>query len=160
MTGKADREFLFETQLNWVAGTMGVLSARTTEGIIQTATPPAFGGEGRFWSPEHLLLGAVCGDVMTTFLAISAREALEVSRFECNATGLIRETDGRYRYTQIELWPKVFVPSEEMHTRASQVMERTRKNCLVANSLNAEIYFHGLVLTESSSGAEFNKRVA
>jgi organic hydroperoxide reductase OsmC/OhrA len=145
---KPDKQFLFETQLNWVSDAMGVLSANHADGVIQTATSSAFGGKGRHWSPQHLFLGAVISDFMTTFLAYSAKQQLPLTHFECNAIGAIKVVEHKYQFTQIDLWPKVFIAGEQFRDTANEVVLKTHGNCLVANSLKADIYFHTMVLVE------------
>lgn len=145
---KPDKQFLFETQLNWVTGTKGVLSARKTDGVIQVATPPAFGGEGRNWSPEQLFLGSVGSGFMTTYLAFAAKLDLDITHFECNAIGLIRIIGGKYRFTQIDLWPKIFIADEPVRNKANQALEKTHKYSLITNSVNADVFFHSVVLVE------------
>src|SRR4026209_2207837 len=59
MTGKTSKHFAFEVSLNWLADTKGILSARDANGTIHIGTPPAFGGEGKPWTPEHLFLASI-----------------------------------------------------------------------------------------------------
>ena len=54
ITRKKDKQFPFEVQLNWLADTRGILSAKDVNGTFHVATPPEFGGEGNPWTPEHL----------------------------------------------------------------------------------------------------------
>jgi organic hydroperoxide reductase OsmC/OhrA len=155
---KPDKQFLFETQLNWVGDTMGVLSANHADGVIHTANAPAFGGEGRYWSPQHLFLGAIISDFMTTCLAYSAKQKLPLTHFECNAIGAIKVVEHKYRFTQIDLWPKIFIADEQFRDTANEVILKTHGNCLVANSLNADIYFHSMVLLETDRNNDTQKK--
>ena len=68
MRGKTDKQFFFEVQLNWLTDKKGLLSAKDASGTLHVATPPAFGGEGKPWTPEHYFLSAVSSCFMTTFL--------------------------------------------------------------------------------------------
>lgn len=42
MSGIADKHFLFEVKLNWLANKTGILLSNETTGTIQVATPPQF----------------------------------------------------------------------------------------------------------------------
>jgi organic hydroperoxide reductase OsmC/OhrA len=148
MTGKTEKQFLFETQLNWIAGTRGILSARDADGVIDVATPPAFGGEGRPWTPEHLFLSSLSSCFMTTYLLFAKKMQFTVSHFDCNSIGQIKLVDGKYRFTQIDLYPKVYIENETLRQQANVALEKTHHYCLVANSIAAEIFYHSEVLTD------------
>jgi hypothetical protein len=59
MTNKTGKYFLFETKLNWLSEDRGIMYAHASSGPIYTTAPAAFGGSGKEWSPEHLLLSAI-----------------------------------------------------------------------------------------------------
>lgn len=146
MPGKTDKQFLFEVQVNWLADTRGVLSARGATGTIHVATPPAFGGQGKPWTPEHLFLSSICSCFMTTYLAFAKKIHFEIYHFECDAIGQIQVVDGKYKFTHINLYPKIYIIDEILRDKATLALEKTHKYCLVINSLNAEVFYHSEVL--------------
>ena len=146
MAGKNDKQFLFEVQLNWLADTRGILSARDARGTIHVATPPRFGGEGKPWSPEHFFLSAISSSFMTTYLAFAKKLHLGISKFECNAIGQIELVDGKYKFTHINLYPKIYIANESLREKATLALEKTHKNCLVTNSVQTEVFYHSEVL--------------
>jgi organic hydroperoxide reductase OsmC/OhrA len=149
MAGKTDKQFFFEIQLNWLIGTRGILSANDAKGTIHVATPPAFGGEGKPWTPEHLFLSSISSSFMTTYLAFARKNQLNISHFECNIIGQIELLEGRYKFTNINLYPKVYISTEDLREKATLVMEKTHKYCLVSNSVNADIFYHSEVLLDT-----------
>jgi len=146
MAGKTDKHYLFEVQLNWIADTRGVLSASNAEGELHVATPPEFGGEGKPWTPEHLFLSAISSSFMTTYLAYAKKLRFSVIQFACDAIGQIEVVKGKYKFTHVNLYPKVFIADESLRDKASQALIKTHKNCLVTNSVNALVFYHSEIL--------------
>lgn len=142
MAGKTDKRFLFEVQLNWLTGKRGIISAKDAEGTLHVATPPKFGGEGNPWSPEHLFLGSISSCFMTTYLAFAKKLGFEISNLECNAIGQIRIVEGKYKFTNIDLYPKVYIATESLREKAMRALEKTHRYCLVSNSINVEVIYH------------------
>lgn len=145
---KTDKRFLFEVQLDWLAGTRGILSAKDADGTVHIATPPAFGGEGRPWTPEHLFLSSISSCFMTTYLVFAKKYLFEISHFECNAIGQIEVINGKYKFTSVNLYPKVYIADETLRKKANLALEKTHKHCLITNSVNADVFYHSEVLID------------
>ena len=150
MSGKTDKQFVFEVQLNWLADTRGILSAKDANGIVHVATPPEFGGEGKPWTPEHLFLSSISSCYMTTYLVFAKKLGFEISHFDCNTIGQIEIIEGKYKFTNINLFPKVFITGEELREKARIAMEKTHKYCLITNSVNASVFYHSEILIDQS----------
>jgi peroxiredoxin-like protein len=148
MEGKTDKQILFDVQLSLVEDKKGILSAKDRLEVISVAAPPEFGGEGKSWTPEHLFLSAISSCFMTTYLAFAKKFRFEVSHFECNTIGQIKIVDGKYKFTHINLFPKVYIADETLREKAIHAMEKTHEYCLVSNSVNAAIFYHSEVLTD------------
>ena len=146
MTGKTDKQFLFEVQLNWLSGTSGILSANDAEGVLKVATPPGFGGNGKPWTPEHLFLSSISSSFMTTYLAYAKKGRFDIYHFECDTIGQIEIIDGRYKFTHINLYPKVYIGDETLREKATLALKKTHQYCLVTNSVNATVVYHSEVL--------------
>jgi uncharacterized OsmC-like protein len=67
---------------------------------------------------------------------------IENTGFECSATGQVEIVDGKYKFTYIHIYPKAFVGNEADVEKARIAMEKTKKYCLISNSVNAEIVQH------------------
>jgi organic hydroperoxide reductase OsmC/OhrA len=146
MTGKTDKQFFFEIQLNWLNAKRGVLFAKDAEGMLHVATPPKFGGEGRPWTPEHFFLSAISSCFMTTYLAFAKKFGIQISHFDCNIIGEIEMIEGKYKFTQINLYPRIYIPDETLREKATRALEKTHKYCLITNSVSADIIYHSQVL--------------
>lgn len=140
-------QYYFEVQLKWKEGMIGTLSANDVKGTIEVATPPEFeGGVPDVWTPEHLFLSSLNSCLMTTFLAIAKRRSLKVSDFECNSIGHIRMFEGHLEFTTINIFPKIYVENEEDIPLANQILLKTYKHCIIANSIKPLLVHHGEVL--------------
>lgn len=148
MISKTDKhQYYFEVQLNWKEGRKGLLTANDVKSSIEVATPPEFsGGVADLWSPEHLFLSSLSSCLMTTYLAIAEKKRLTVSNFTCNAIGQIQLVEGHLEFTTINLFPKIMVNKEEDIPVANEVLLKTYKHCIVANSIKPQLVHHGEVL--------------
>ncbi|MGC4038596.1 MAG: OsmC family protein [Chitinophagaceae bacterium] len=152
MTGKTEKHFLFTVQLNWLGEKKGILSAHDAVDTIQVATPPEFGGTGKPWSPEHLFLGAISSCFMTTLLAFAEKFQLSIAKIDCDITGLVGIIEGKYKFTKIDVFPRVFIAEEGLRELANKVVTNTHRYCLVTNSVNAAVTYHTEVLLSASPG--------
>lgn len=149
MTGKSKKQFLFEVRLNWLTGTIGILSARDADGTLQIATPPEFGGEGgKPWTAEHYFLSAISSCYMATYLAYAAKLAFEISYFESTAIGHIKIINGKYKFTNVNLYPKIYIPDEDIREKANMAVTKTHKNCVIINSLDLDMIYHDEILLD------------
>lgn len=148
MKGKTDKQFLFDVQLNWLADKKGILTTNDAAGAIHVATPVEFGGTERCWSPEHLFLGSISSCFMTTYLAFAQKLNFGISHFTCNGIGQIEIVEGKYKFTHIHLYPKIYIADDAIRAKAAMAMEKTHKYCLISNSVNAAVYYHSEILRD------------
>jgi len=156
MSAKSNKQHLFEVQLNWLTARKGILSAKDAEGTLRVATPPQFGGEGRPWTPEHFFLGAISSCFMTTYLAFAQKSGFEISNLECDITGVVEIVNGKYKFTDINLYPKIYIPDESLLGKAFDVLEKAHKYCLITNSVNATVFYHSEVLIVHAAKQDAN----
>jgi peroxiredoxin-like protein len=145
---KTEKQFFFEVHLNWLEKQRGILYARDVNENLHVATPAVFGGEGKEWSPEHLFLSSLSSCFMSTYLAIAKKTSVEISHFECSVIGQIEIVQGKYKFTHINLYPRVFIADEQLFEKANKVLEKTQKYCLVSNSVSAAIIYHPEILID------------
>ena len=104
---------------------------------ISTAPPAAFGGPGDKWSPETLLAGAVADCFILTFRAIAGASKIPWVSLDCAVEGTLDRLDGVTRFTAIEVRAKLKVGADIDAARATRLLEKAEKNCLITNSLSA-----------------------
>lgn len=150
MITKTDKhQYFFEVELNRTAGRKGILTAKDVDDSIEIATAPEFkGGIEGIWTPEHLLLGALCSGYQTAYLAIAEKKGLPVSHITCSAIGQINLYDNHLEFTTINLYPKIIIGSEKDLPVANEILLSAYMHCIVANSIKPLLINHGEVLVE------------
>jgi organic hydroperoxide reductase OsmC/OhrA len=143
---KDGKQIVFDVRLDWISDQKGILTANDTEGPIYVATPPAFGGQERDWSPEHLFLGSIASCFMSTYLYFIRKMKFEIAHLECHAIGQIELVEGKYKFTHIGVFPTIHVSDATLMELADLAILKTQKSCLISNTLNADIVYHGKVL--------------
>jgi organic hydroperoxide reductase OsmC/OhrA len=138
---KNNKPIIFATDLHWSGDKFGIVSSPSLKSFSVSA-PPEFGGPDGEWSPEHLFLSSITSCFMSTYLVFVNKMKIENTGFECIATGQVEIVDGKYKFTYIHIYPKAFVGNDADVERAKVAMEKTKKYCLISNSVNAEIVQH------------------
>jgi len=138
---KSNKPVIFTTELYWAGDKVGIVSSPSLKSFSVSA-PPEFGGPEGEWSPEHLFLSSITSCFMSTYLSFVNKMKIENTGFECTATGQVEIVDGKYKFTYIHIYPKAFVGNDADVERAKVAMEKTKKYCLISNSVNAEIVQH------------------
>jgi organic hydroperoxide reductase OsmC/OhrA len=101
---------------------------------------PAFRGSEALENPEDLLLAALSGCHLLSFLAVCVRLGIEVVAYtdECTATMAFQE--GKMRFIETTLRPKVTVARAEDVERAQAAHERAAAECFIANSVRFPVH--------------------
>ncbi len=108
-----------------------------SEGVppLQSAAPAEFGGPGDLWSPETLLVGAIADCFILTFRAVARAGRLEWRSLECETEGTLERVDGVTSFTGFANRATLTVPPGTDTAKAQELLERSERGCLVANSL-------------------------
>jgi organic hydroperoxide reductase OsmC/OhrA len=76
---------------------------------------------------------------MTTFLAIAENSKLEFVSFSADAKGKLEKLDGKgFMMTEITLQPKLVIKNARDAERASRILEKAEKHCLISNSIKTQ----------------------
>ncbi|MDP2343555.1 MAG: OsmC family protein [Deltaproteobacteria bacterium] len=105
---------------------------------IASGPPRQFGGSGREWSPEELLVGAVVACLKTTFDAYAARGTLAVRAWSATADGVLEKSRTGPVFTTIRLHVDLAVDAGE-EARAEETLRRAERDCIISNALKAPI---------------------
>jgi peroxiredoxin-like protein len=106
---------------------------------LRTAPPLEFDGPGDAWSPEQLLLAAVQACFLMTFRAVAAASGIEFTSLGVEAEGTVDRADGRTRFTEIVLRPRVVAPAGVDAVRLRRALEKAEHACLVSASLSTPV---------------------
>ena len=131
-----EHEYLVEARCT--APKSGVVSAHAILPSISFSAPPEFQGEPGRWTPEHFLVAAVASCFVSTFSNMAQMSRLEYLAFELSAKGVISRAEGPWRFTEIQLSPRVTLQKEQQRDLALRLLEKADKNCLIARSLNCK----------------------
>jgi organic hydroperoxide reductase OsmC/OhrA len=105
---------------------------------LTMSADPAFRGDPGLPNPEQLLLAAASSCQLLSFLALVAREGIDVVSYEDSAEALMPDDDKPVRITGITLRPRVVVATGDPD-RVRELMERAHHDCFIANSVTAVI---------------------
>lgn len=136
----------FACRIRWTGGAAGGTRdydgySRDYEIAIEGKAPmaassdPAFRGDGSKPNPEDMLVAALAGCHMLTYLAACARAGIEVVAYEDSASGRMTIKDGRMRFTEVTLAPRVTIGDGDPE-RALALHDAAHDNCFIANSVN------------------------
>lgn len=116
----------------------------TANGIspLPTDAPAEFDGPGDVWSPETLLVGAAADCFAITFRGVARASRLAWQEMACEALGVLDRQDGVMRFTRLDLDVRLTLAEGASEELAQRVLDKVRRQCLITNSLNADIHVH------------------
>ena len=107
---------------------------------------PLFRGDAGVHNPEDLLLAALSGCHLLTYLALCARARINVTSYRDNASGILLLTkDGGGHFTEVMLRPEVVVAEEHMLEKARFFHGEVHKYCFIARSVNFPVRCEAVV---------------
>jgi organic hydroperoxide reductase OsmC/OhrA len=131
----------YPVEVHW-SGKKAAVAASSRDLLpeLALASPPEFGGPPHVWSPEHLYVASIAACFMTTFEAIAEISQLPIRGFDVAARGeLVRGEDRRYRFTRVELVPRILVDDQRDVERALRLVPKAEQACLITRSVSAEV---------------------
>jgi organic hydroperoxide reductase OsmC/OhrA len=104
---------------------------------LHATADAAFRGDAAKHNPEDLLVAALSSCHMLSYLALCAREKLQVVAYEDDAHGTMQEDGkGGGRFVEVVLHPVVTIARAEDAARATELHERAHELCFIASSCN------------------------
>ena len=96
----------------------------------------AFHGDPNLYDPEDLVLCALSACHMLSYLAVCAHAGIAVTSYEDSAVGTLARHDGKVKFVDVLLRPKmVLVPGSDI-AKARVLHEKAHNICVIANSVN------------------------
>jgi peroxiredoxin-like protein len=102
---------------------------------LRSAAPKEFDGPGDQWSPETLLVAAVVDCFGLTFRAVARASSFEWIALRCEGTGELDRVERTTRFTRIALRASLEVPAPANPEKATRLLEKAERSCLITNSL-------------------------
>jgi len=103
---------------------------------LDLSADPAFRGDPAKYNPEELLLAALSGCHMLTYLALASLKGLVVTAYEDRATGTMRQQGNGGHFTEVTLHPVVTVAAGSDLALAEHLHEDAGRDCFIAASMN------------------------
>ncbi|MEQ9308285.1 MAG: OsmC family protein [Balneolaceae bacterium] len=104
---------------------------------IEASSDPSFRGDPSKHNPEELFLSSLSSCHMLWFLHLCSVEGIVVTEYIDIAEGTMQEKkDGRGRFTEVVLSPKVTVIEERMGTKLDSIHQKANQMCFIAKSCN------------------------
>ena len=125
--------------------------ATNSAGLItlDIAAPKEFDGPGDKWSPEELLVASVADCLILTFRAIAGASNLEWVELSCDVKGTLEMVDRKTQFTEIFLDATLKIAAKSDEEKALQLIEKAEKNCLITNSLTAQVQLDASIIIAS-----------
>lgn len=112
---------------------------------ILASADPTFRGDAARHNPEDLLIAALSGCHMLSYLHVCAINGVNVVDYIDHATGtMVVNADGSGHFTEVTLNPVVTVTEESMIEKANELHHLANKLCFIANSCNFPVYHHAV----------------
>jgi len=74
-----------------------------------------------------------------TFLTRAQAQGLTPVGYESEAEGLLENVEGKYRFTEVTVRPRVVLRSAVELDMARKAMDGVEAHCFIANSINARV---------------------
>jgi len=100
-----------------------------------SAAPP-FHGDPALHNPEDLLVAALSSCHFLSYAALCARSGITVLAYEDDASGTLDREDGKTRFTEVVLRPRVTLAPGSDAARAHALHERAHAVCFIASSVD------------------------
>jgi len=97
---------------------------------------PTFRGDPKLYNPEDMLVIALSSCHMLSYLALAPRSKLVVVSYVDEATGMMDMKDGKIRFVEVVLHPRVTVAQGADLDLARHLHDKAHGECFIANSVN------------------------
>lgn len=120
---------------------------------IQASADPAFRGDPSVYNPEELLVAALSGCHMLSYLHACADAGVVVTRYEDDASGTMEESGlGEAQFSSVVLRPTVTIDAngdpDDARRKAAALHERAHHLCFIARSVNFPVTHEPRIVIE------------
>jgi len=103
---------------------------------IEGSAARAFRGDDARQNPEDLLVASLSACHCLSYLALAARAGVVVVSYEDDAWGKLEPIDGKLRFSEVILRPRVSISASSSLEKARGLHEAAHRECFIANSVN------------------------
>jgi organic hydroperoxide reductase OsmC/OhrA len=106
----------------------------------------AFRGVPDRHNPEDLFLASLSACHMLSYLALCARQGIQVVAYEDDASGTLElRSDGGGRFTEVTLRPRVTIADAKHEGVARELHAVAHDRCFIANSVSVPVHHDAAV---------------
>ena len=102
---------------------------------LPLSAAPAFRGDPALHNPEDLLVAALSSCHFLSYAALCARSGVNVVAYEDDASGTMDRKDGKVRFIEVVLRPRVTLAPGSDADKARALHERAHAACFIASSV-------------------------
>ncbi len=103
---------------------------------LHLSADPTFLGKAELYNPEDLLLAALAGCHMLTYLALATRAKLQVIEYTDHSLGTMALVGGGGHFSDVVLRPRVVIAAGQDIAAAQELHHEAHRNCFIAASMN------------------------
>jgi organic hydroperoxide reductase OsmC/OhrA len=119
---------------------------------MRGSADPAFHGDPALYNLEDLLVTALSSCHMLSYLAVCAHAGVVVVSYEDATVGTVARRDGKVKFVDVLLRPKVVLEPGSDIEKARALHEKAHNICVVANSVNFPVRYEAEVIFSSQRG--------
>lgn len=154
-------EHLFACRLEWVGASAGGTTDYASysracdvsfEGkpTLHMSAAPPFRGDGALHNPEDLLMAALSACHFLSYAAQCARRGIVLVGYEDEAVGKMARSDGKIRFVDLLLRPRVTIASGDLELAAA-LHRPAHDECFIASSVNFPVRHEAVVVRAASA---------
>jgi len=147
MNASKSEDHRFECRLVWTGAMKGATTDYETysreyridlpgKPSIRGTAAAVFRGDPALPDPEDLLVAALSACHFLSYAALCARAGIHVVAYEDEAGGTMARVEGKTRFTEVVLHPKVTLAAGSDPEKARALHARAHETCFIANSVN------------------------
>jgi organic hydroperoxide reductase OsmC/OhrA len=147
MSKPSSHEHHFACHLTWTGASQGpttsydaysrdLLIEMEGKPPLRGTSAPAFRGDANVHNPEDLLVAALSECHCLSYLSLATRAGILVVGYEDQVTGTMGNVDGKIRFREVTLRPRVWVAPGTNLDAARALHEKAHSACFIANSVN------------------------
>ncbi|KTC76536.1 OsmC family protein [Legionella brunensis] len=109
---------------------------------IQASNPKEYFGKSELPNPEELLVSALSGCYMQTFLAVACKSGYLIDSYIDEAIGITNKNEQRkISVTEIKLHPKIKFGGAKLpdDNALNKMREKAHEHCFISNSINSHV---------------------
>lgn len=106
---------------------------------LEGSAGSSFKGDDTKLNPETLMLASLMQCHFLTFMAVAAKSRVPITSYEDQASGKLGMKDGKMRFVEVVLHPKVTLADPAQAEKLHRLHEKAHANCFMGNSVNFEV---------------------